>query len=292
MGIHFHLDSKQMKMQMKLAIVVVVVLQCYAVYGAMQVGTQPVTIDDPKKDDDGIVTTMGADDEKVWLFGMEGNYEPYIYLDSNTGAARGMIYDMISDVCSRCGVKCDMVYIDTFGNRCYDAAQLSAPSLNDLHYDACAGWGRTIQRMNMLNFSAPYMSATRGQMYRRSDASDTINSNIKIGFRKDYYMDQFCAKNNGYSFNDDNMVMIDGGWDDLTAALNNNQIQWALMGEGKGTNSIIAMGSPFDCTDGGLGHMARKDTDLSWWDACFDDYRNSGEFNMLCQRYPGVSRCL
>ncbi|CAH1788760.1 unnamed protein product [Owenia fusiformis] len=239
------------------------------------------------------------DMDKTYLFAVEGNWFPYSSVDKYTGKAVGMMYEMIKDVCHMCDMKCDTVFLGDNAERCYDASDMSSRGLNDRHFDACVGWGRTISRMNTLNFTRPFMTATMAALYAHPDSGITTVADIfpaSVGFRAAYYMDALCARRNAFFGSDtldpSSVVYVDGDWTTVLEKLTNREFDVALLPEGRdGTDGLVKITDSFDCTHGGLAMMTRKDVDMSWWDKCFMDYAMSGMQEQLCMNYD-TKRCI
>ncbi|CAH1788276.1 unnamed protein product [Owenia fusiformis] len=241
---------------------------------------------------------------KPFLFGVEGAWAPYSFQDSLTGKAVGFLHDVVKAACDGCGRECDLTFIGTSLDRCYNPESMSGDGLNDRHFDACVGWTATIPRWNVFNFSVPMLTAQSAQMYVMEGSEVTADniqgSSYKIGFRRYWYMDKFCIRRNGLDVADENVVEIeamdDDGWMDVAMALENGQIDAAVMPDGHPiamAKNLVPLGIAVSCNFGGeIGLMHRKDVDTMWFDSCVAQMQyTSNAWYDLCSKWQ-VPNCI
>ncbi|CAH1779620.1 unnamed protein product, partial [Owenia fusiformis] len=72
--------------------------------------------------------------ERTWLFALEGNWEPYSYLDQNTQQAKGLLQKLIYEACSRCDMKCNTVYIGDNIQLCYNTRNHTSEGFREFWY--------------------------------------------------------------------------------------------------------------------------------------------------------------
>ncbi|CAH1779622.1 unnamed protein product, partial [Owenia fusiformis] len=232
--------------------------------------------------------------ERTWLFALEGNWEPYSYLDQNTQQAKGLLQKLIYEACSRCDMKCNTVYIGDNIQLCYNTRNHTSEGLFNDYFDGCVGWAPTALRKNVLAFSSPLLKAPSSRLYTRQTTQITRPDQVVpgeiVGFREFWYMDKLCARQHILPDLKDEDVRGSNGFQDLLQQLVQKDIDLALLPDGyEGTEDLVAVGEPFDCAEAPLSLMHRKDIDLSWFGKCVKDLY---EVDLYLTNWPwGEQRC-
>lgn len=258
-------------------------------------------IDEPPKDDKDEMEMM----KRTSLFALEGNWYPYSFMNEENGMATGFLSDLVKKVCDRCGESCGQVFIGEHLDRCMNLPELTADGLNNMHFDACVGWTPTVPRMNLVNFSSPILEAPLAQMYIRPT---TLNigslddiAGRKVGFRKYWFMDMFCARRYGVPVEEEDAVQVEvtNGWTDLVDVLKNREVDVIVLPYDPnnpemipGTDTLVPFGSPVSCTEDGYGLMFRKGAfeKLEWFGKCMEEMVYDGSFEQLCSDW-GIPNC-
>ncbi|CAH1778259.1 unnamed protein product [Owenia fusiformis] len=237
--------------------------------------------------------------EKTWLFALEGSWEPYTYLNAETGQLKGFLLDLIYEACLRCDMKCDTIYIGENIQSCFNPMNYTAEGLFNRYFDGCVGWGPTALRKNVLAFSSPLTKAPLARLYTRATSGitrpDEAVAGKTVGFRAFWFTDKLCARYNLLpQLRDEDVrnIEVTNGWEDLLTQLVQRDVDLILLPDGyKGTEDLVAVGEAFSCTEGPLSLMHRKDVDLSWFGKCVQDLYRVDRYHTLCTNWD-VKTCL
>jgi len=231
---------------------------------------------------------------KTWVIAVGHDWGAAEYIDTD-GYIRGFTRDLIAEVCEAGNMQCRTVW-DKYTN-CWNsnAGQHSYGGVGLMSgwYDACTGWVGSVNRMQVFDFSLPFLQPSKSYFY--INKGDTFNvydiQNVKlIGFLDGWVNDEKCLARQG-------MINGSSGFpaakvkhyltnDDALKALKARKIDAIFAGEYQWNddNIVTAQNTFFTCASSGNGMMTRKDNDFNQaWNMGFQQIQASGRFAKLCQ---------
>ncbi|XP_013381979.1 uncharacterized protein LOC106152795 [Lingula anatina] len=219
------------------------------------------------------------------------------YRDTS-GYLAGFHLDLIDAVCTEAGMDCRTIW-DKHTN-CWDTTP-GQPShggqgLMGRWYDACTGWFRTLERIQVFSFSSSFFKAPISYLYMKTGNAASFPSknlaNKKIGFVDGWFSDEKCLSRWTDVTGQDNMTSDHvNNLENIVAKLKSDEIDVAFVpavhmtGYTSRANPEIEQvpWGGFYCTLAGNGMMTRKDNDFnSYWNVGFNKLVSSGKFKKLC----------
>lgn len=239
-----------------------------------------------------------ADDDKTWLFAVDGRKRPYNFIDDD-GRLVGFDVDMISAVCAVAAKKCSMVLAEftecTFTNR-----DINYPGRGLMAgwFDACPGYAITIDREAGFDFTDPYLVTV---------ATFTVAPGNPSGFNpsaSDYSKftlshltgaptNAACLRRLNKEFG---TILIAKDLPEAKELLLNGTAQ-AVFSPRTNIPGLEVLPARLHCDEGGAGVMVKKGSDLpTWWNPAFKAVVSSGQYQSLCveasQKYSYPIKCL
>ncbi|XP_013390095.1 uncharacterized protein LOC106158588 [Lingula anatina] len=163
-------------------------------------------------------------------------------------------------------------------------------------YDACTGWFRTLERIQVFSFSSSFLKPLICYLYVKTGNAVLFPprnlANKKIGLVDGWITDEKCLARWTDVTNQDNMTVVHApSAGDIVANLKSGEMDVAFLpaitmaGYASGANPGVEKvpGDGFYCTLAGNGMMTRKDNDFnSHWNVGFSKLVSSGKFKKLC----------
>lgn len=254
----------------------------------------------------GVVSTayeipFNPNGQRIWTVAHGHDWGPHEYFDEK-GYIQGFTGELIDTVCKAAGMDCRKVWAPY--TQCWDSAPgehpYGGPALMDGWVDACTGWGISIERIHVFDFSMPYINVIPIYFWVRAGQTGSFDiTNLdgkKIGFLDGYAYDEKCLarKDNGndrrnyilpkervfYASSPEFVVplLLNGTVDAILGSFYDYK---QYMDQGK---IEVIQADPFECTLQGNGMMTRKESEFnSLWNKGFSKIRASGGFMKLCE---------
>ncbi|XP_013390096.1 uncharacterized protein LOC106158589 [Lingula anatina] len=234
---------------------------------------------------------------RIFTIAVGHDLGPFEYVDTS-GYLTGFHHDLIEAVCTEAGMDCRTIW-DKHTN-CWDSTP-GQPShggqgLMGRWYDACTGWFRTLERIQVFSFSSPFLKPPSVHLFVKKGNAVMFPSknlaNKTIGFVDGWACDERCLARWTDVTGQDNMTVVHAPTPgDIFAKLKSGEMDAAFLpflamaGHASGANpefEQVPWGG-FYCTEAGNGMMTRKDNDFtSHWNVGFSKLVSSGKFKKLC----------
>lgn len=235
------------------------------------------------------------------LYTIAGGHDwgAYEYFDDR-GFRSGFAQDIIDAACREAGIVCQFVW-DKYTN-CWDSQAGTHPSggegLFEKWYDACTGWGKTVERMHVFDFSLAFIKGTKSYFYVHPDNDNFDPSNVEgktIAFFDGWYSDEKClaryndSNHRGYDPPLYTIRHVTAGPTDVLPLLEQGSVNAVLAGAHDmdalvQSGQVRRLSEAFNCLVGGHGMMTRRD---SRFNAAFNlglqRIRANGVYRDLCQ---------
>lgn len=228
-----------------------------------------------------------------------GSTSAYSFFDDQ-GYMRGLIHQLIPEVCDAAGIQCNMVWVPW--QWCWNSLpglhSFGGRALMDGWVDACTQWDKTTDRLHVFDFSMPYkQEALVGFAVKAGTTFDTTDlTGKKIGFVAGWYADEKCLarqqspSRQNYILSVDQIV-YEADTPPLIAGILNDEIdaafgaiKWYINGIDDGSLEFVQSNTPMKCTLWGSSMMTRKDNDFNdHWNRGFQKLVANGRFLQICQ---------
>jgi len=237
--------------------------------------------------------------DKTWLFAISGRRKPYAFLN-DIGEIEGFNVDVVRAVCQVAGKKCDIV-LSEFTECSYTSRNINYPGRGLMAgwFDACPGYGITLDRRSSFDFTDPFLSGdgahffvAPGNPYGFNPAKKDL-SRYTMTHLTGAYTNAYCLRR---LRTQTGRIIVAANLPEAKALLLNGTAQ-VLFAPRSRIPDLEVFPEDVECKDGGTGMMVKKGSELPrWWNQAFRQYKKSGRFHDLCRadgiKYSRTINCV
>ncbi|XP_076441274.1 L-arginine-binding protein-like [Babylonia areolata] len=240
----------------------------------------------------------GEDDDKVWLFAVDGLKRPYAFVNDE-GALVGFDVEVISSVCQVANKQCRMVLAE-FTECTFTHRNLNYPGrgLMSGWFDACPGYAITVDRQSGFDFTDPYLTTVATFTVAPGnpsgfDPQQADLSTYTLAHLTGAPTNAACLRRLNKKFG---TILIARDLPEARELLLNGTAQ-AVFSPRTKIDGLDVLPDRFHCDEGGAGVMVKKGSPLpAWWNPAFQIFYRSGRYNVLCKdaslRFSYTIKCL
>ncbi|XP_050403984.2 uncharacterized protein LOC126819789 [Patella vulgata] len=228
----------------------------------------------------------GDDDDKIWLFAVSGRRKPFNYL-SNEGELVGFTVDFVNAVCTEARKKCSMT-LAQFTECTFTDRNINYPGrgLMAEWFDACPGYGVTVDRRNGFDFTLPFLNTDASFSVLPGNpsgfnASAADFSNFTITHLTGAGTNANCLNRIGRKFGN---ITIAANLPDARKLLETRQAD-VLFSPRNNITGLETLPERVHCDVSGTAVMVKKGSSLPrWWNPAFLRWVRRGGYDRFCKQ--------